>query len=749
MGLTCEQEHVAETLLKHNAVHVMACAGSGKTTVILHAAERLFKETGQKSILLAYNVNLQYEVTQKLKRKYPNIDNRPIEHVCTAHSFCHRFFVNPNGSRVVKPGTNKPLVCTNDIVMHEFVSNPRLVANFNFTRNIGCLIFDEAQDLNELLVQLLKRAYKELYRRNPKIKCLLTGDLRQTIYQFRRSEAKYLQDPDTHIYRSIAKDLNVDPIRSVPCALTRTFRPLNRHLSDAVQMLSNPRDIELFWNIPKQTQFKDAKDTYLVGSDVKYTEPVRFIDIQNFTTFQPGHGKIYHHHQFNLTVQDILRRLKLKQSQIMSLALSVANGNAWVIRLHNFLNRKFDIEFCDNTTSSRLQHNKQLLCSTIHSSKGLERDMVILFALSGYHELREFELSRYRGRVHDPFVIDNLMHVGLTRARKYMIVVWNSADPYSTFVNLRRGLRCRIWANLHNEPSIRRHVSVNKLAYNANPLIEQCRLDSWCDVKTGFVEGVEALNCDVGERFIVKDPESSVQNNFSNLVGMACEYYLLDLLNIENPSNGIFDKVQCHLQTLSSSDVSKSRIPVKFFLNTADSSFLTFLKQACLREAHTFTYRNYYINRRWLSQTQSSIRSIADVLTASSGVLRTTFMTFLKQVLDIDISNHDIKAAIPLRTNWFIQGRDRGIDIKLSGELDFLINGNVILELKFASSITYDFIYQTALYMLVWRHCFPARQKVDRAYVFNLNSGQYVCITVDEKLDSKEILNAILSNEFK
>ena len=88
---TEEQEAVISS--KHNRIVCLACAGSGKTTVLIERVNRLISEgiSHNHILILTFTNAAAHEMKQRYCFKY---GSRCIPMFCTFHSFCYQLILN-------------------------------------------------------------------------------------------------------------------------------------------------------------------------------------------------------------------------------------------------------------------------------------------------------------------------------------------------------------------------------------------------------------------------------------------------------------------------------------------------------------------------------------------------------------------------------------------------------------------------------------------------------------------------------
>ena len=155
-----EEQLAVVNEFSNNNVVVNSCAGSGKTTTVLHMAR---KYNNRSTLLLTYNARLKIETREKAESL--GLNNLEVH---TYHSFCVRYLDSK---------------CFTD---QGIIKN----INKNFRKfDFDSLIMDEFQDSTKLYFDIVLKIIKVL--NNPWI-CII-GDRNQSIYQFNGADSRYIE----------------------------------------------------------------------------------------------------------------------------------------------------------------------------------------------------------------------------------------------------------------------------------------------------------------------------------------------------------------------------------------------------------------------------------------------------------------------------------------------------------------------------------------------------------------------------
>jgi hypothetical protein len=369
-----EQQAVLDHVRRGSNVVVEACAGSGKSTTILslaHAFPHL------RILQFTYNKMLRLEIKDKVATlKLTNLD------VHTFHSFA------------VKHYTDEAAVDTG--IRHLLTANlsPR-----HPIPSYDIIVLDECQDMTPLFFQLVHKALEDLIDTaasaapsGHKVQFVVLGDARQTLYEFKGADARYL---------TLADALwPCNPHLRSPtfqrCTLRTSYR-LTKPMASFVNHVLLGKD--------------DNNKMMLANRDgppVTYLRNTRN-NIENII--------LYH-------IKHFLNKGDLP-SDFFILAYSVKSGNHNIVRLANRLveeNIPIHIPAFETDEMDDCVIDGKVVFSSFHTAKGRERKHVFIvgfdtsyFSFSGGQEKQ---------------VCPNTLYVGCTRATQNLFVCeYDSACP--------------------------------------------------------------------------------------------------------------------------------------------------------------------------------------------------------------------------------------------------------------------------------------------------------------------------------
>jgi len=245
-------------------------------------------------------------------------------------------------------------------------------------KHIKYLIIDEANDLNQYQFEFCSYYYNEI-----KSNVYFIGDINQNIYQFRGSSGKYLKNFNQYFTNSSNYNLPVNYRSSKSItSLCNHFLKLN---GSKILSISNNTDETI------KPELKQFSNYYSMCE--KIIEIIQSADCQNH----------------NIAI------------------LSRNNKTAGSISKY-LIKRKISVQLEDNErekNNSRI-HKNHIFCSTIHKSKGLEFEKVILLGLDDYYD---YTLTNNKKTA-----LCNLIYVGLSRAKKNLYIFNYGKSNFTKYI---------------------------------------------------------------------------------------------------------------------------------------------------------------------------------------------------------------------------------------------------------------------------------------------------------------------------
>lgn len=356
-----EQQYVIDKLKDGYNVICSAVAGSGKSSTILAAAKQF---PDKKIIQLTYNSELRAENIEKVKAMgLTNIE------VHTFHSLGFHYYSKE---------------CNTDTGIRKVLKNDMKPVR-NIIRFDMCML-DEYQDNTPLYYRLIKKFLEDGGR---PIQLLILGDVRQSLYEFKGSDSRFLSLGD-----KVWGDFNfIKDKRFIHCTLKMSYR-----ITDQVSSFVN----------------KTMLNEELMLS-CKSGEPVVYYRGNPHNT-----GKYIVHNIKQLLDAGV------KPNDIFILTASVKSSivksieNALVTNDVPCYVPTFDIGKLDKRII-----NGKVVFSTFHSSKGRQRPYVFVLGFDNDY------YKRFARDETDMSVCPNVFYVATTRASCKLFVIEFENNRYS------------------------------------------------------------------------------------------------------------------------------------------------------------------------------------------------------------------------------------------------------------------------------------------------------------------------------
>ncbi|KAL7804678.1 P-loop containing nucleoside triphosphate hydrolase protein [Trichoderma aethiopicum] len=350
-----EQQKVVKLCIEHNVV-VSARPGSGKTAT----AEAIVAAYPHLRVaVLCYSKGLQLD-TQRRLSKYPNVE------AFTFHKMARLLFERAMELNKLPRGQFEPF----DII-----------------------VLDEFQDCTDLLFKLVNIFIRsnESKRGGQSARFVVLGDERQSIFQFRGADYRYLT---------------------------------------AAPELLGPLSSASFVQLPLDQSFRLSQETVQFVNEV-------FLGGEAYISSSKSGPKpiILNCDPFNeyKLAKELLPLIKHHGAKNTAIIAPAVRNNKPLKRLANVLVEKLGVPIAEPIDDEGPLHDdviKGKLCiSTIHQFKGRERDLTIVFGMDA-------SFFKYAGRHLPDDRCPNEVFVALTRAVEQLVLVHNVESKPMPFVNL-------------------------------------------------------------------------------------------------------------------------------------------------------------------------------------------------------------------------------------------------------------------------------------------------------------------------
>ena len=428
MQYSDEQAFIIESCVKDNNVIVDAVAGSGKTTTMLGIAEAL----PNKLVLgVLYNRSLKEEVRDKAaKRELINLE------VHNYHALAKKYYDESihDDQGILKAITeNKP----------PKKALPRW----------GRFVLDEVQDMSPTYFSLICKVIVDL--NNPDLKLTVMGDRFQSIYEYMNSDSRFL----THAEK-LYKPVKGNWVHATLSVSYRCSQSICSFINDC--LLGYKR----------------------MTSGIKTpSTPVNYI-----------HGNSFEVHSLLVTLIKTHIRCGAKPDDIFVLVPStkVSRSNTPAKLLENALvDEQLPVFVPTNEVMELNSHqesptNGKIVITTYHQSKGLERDIVIVYSFDESY-------NQYYNKDGDQNMLSAAMYVALTRARKQLYVLHDRKSAPLNFFAPPRGTYVKFMTTrgvpligLPQTTAVSTGIRINLRKFNASQLTDYLTPEAVMEARAHF-----------------------------------------------------------------------------------------------------------------------------------------------------------------------------------------------------------------------------------------------------------------------
>lgn len=557
--------------------------------------------------------------------------------------------------------------CINDLMMYECVNSDSNHSSINY----DIIIIDEAQDMTDIMYLFIKKILPE----NSKL--MLVGDKYQNIYRFNGATSEYLEHPEKYF--------------------DRTFTHLTLQMS---YRLTNQMSNFINRNVMHQERIKTCKEgdkVSIVFSFDNYIDKVKYFSNKIIELIKSG-----------VDINDI-----------MVLSYSVRNPSAAkCVSLIKKLT-KIDVYLHADDDSSINEEccKNKLLFSSIHQSKGLERDYIFLLTFdTGY-------CYAWNDYLHE---LNNLFYVALTRAKKKLTIFIRNV--YYNFSNKKRIYEPFPFISFTDEDYIEYH---NKIIFEPTLKEEDISPRKKTDVSS-----------------ICKFVSSEIAHKLQRYIDVE-----------EVPSKRIKLNIQSISNNEEVSDISGNAVTAMFgindinvikYINELKKSYCKFKKDWYKHDyvkipdsiktikdmLKLMTYVEYNDNElvhkplqlslsdfNWITNDQYEImKSVAEENLKGFGSFEKPINVIIEKVANCNKS---------VFNNNIVLNNKYSID-EITGRIDMINNDDDIVEFKLVNTITNTHIYQALLYAFM--------KNKNTALIYNIKSGELLRITCNHPQEVLELL---------
>lgn len=493
-------------------IRIIACAGSGKTTTIICRIKYLVDNgiDPQRIILTTFNVDASESMKKRILKVFgymPKITIGTIDSI--ACKFYMQYFKKDYYIGVSEYTTE----------LSTYLKSPMGV---NITNNYDYLFFDEFQDCNNIQFEILKAFDKA------SCKITVIGDDAQNIYQWRGSNIDYILNYETHIENTVTHKL-VNNYRSTPEIINLANASIS-HNTDQI-----PKDM-----LPTNSSINEKP-------------------------------KIVKHMSENIQAEEIIKKILYYNSlNIKFESISVISRINYPLKIIEEELEKYNRNHIDKQIpyvaliTDDIRDSKPKICeshiclTTIHKSKGLEWDVVILVSCNDeIFPTKTDKISLEEER--------RLFYVGVTRAKRYLTISFTS-NSLSRFVS-------ELPTNLYEFPNMKQKYLVTrnerdiKLKTSVSELIEMLESKDIEHMRlTGIIPNMNPVEYKVHIPFTYNQIISKyyLQTDFGQFI----DRFLCREFGYQNSSTGgLNDNVACRVINSLTLPYNELSIYLKYNIN--------------------------------------------------------------------------------------------------------------------------------------------------------------------------------------
>ena len=447
--LSDQQRAIVNEALTRNMC-IIACAGSGKTTTIIHRINYLLTihhVPASDIILTTFTRNAADDMAKKIEALCGTAASGIV--IGTLDSISQRVMRVIHDTRGVE---RKYDFTQYQRLFYEYLSTDEGQA---YARMFGYFFFDEFQDANELQYQILCQFERA------GVVVVVIGDDSQNIYSFRGSNIKYIIDfkknfPSTAVH-----------------ILSNNYRSTPQIIAVANESISNNRIQIQKKMIPNAPAVMQADGTPMLPHVIYHKnldEECKFVCAMIHTKLR---GLVVGHRLHEIA---ILSRNNMPLKMMETFLCKSGLNNMYV-----------DID--DKTYIRNMARKNKIVLCTVHGAKGLEWDHVFIIGCSDKY----FPMDKRANSVVED---RRLFYVAVTRAKKSLFIHYSGQERVITSKFLSDRISFRKSTDMKHHPS--RYVQeiprelFKFLACDPSSFVHN--ITSGVVVKTGLTDLIKALN---------------------------------------------------------------------------------------------------------------------------------------------------------------------------------------------------------------------------------------------------------------
>jgi hypothetical protein len=642
-----EQQHIYELAQQGYNVVVQAVAGTGKTTTVLGIAQ---KEPTKKILQVTYNKALRKDVQDSVKEQ--SIENVVIH---TFHSLAKYYYLEYGY-------TDKEI---RKMLLKQ--QKPRIAI-----QSFDMLVIDETQDMTLLYFQLL---IKFLIDYNKPIQLLILGDKKQSLYEFKGSDERYLT--------------RAEEIWSRLPYLKQPFKHTEMHMSYRItnQMASFVNNVLL-----GEQRMNACRE----GPKVEY---VRYNQM-NAT---------------NVLEYQITNALKngLTPGDIFIIAASVKGKNPDIVRIENLLVNKLNLPcHIPNQESEQLDprvSDNKITFATMHGVKGRGRKFVCLLGCDNSYFM-------FYNRNGDKYECPNTIYVGATRGSQQLILFENcdseTSRPMPFLHQSHKQMKNKEYMRFRGDEQLLPQLTkdqekkLQRIPLRRVNVTDLTRFisEETLDILSPLLDSIyfktelDLLPLDIPT---VMESSQGMFEEVSDINGIALPAYYFDkFLNDEEALESQGDQLLFHIDTLLDDKSNKKqfflqkRQDLPDTLTTIQDYLLACNLLVSIQEQLTFKLKqiDHY---NWLQETmiEQCKKSFDVVLNDELSGHLTPEINIVEE--DEEDVHDDINMAIKEKMSLSYR-------IKFKGRVD-LVTERSVFELKCTTETTIEHFIQVAIYAWLWK----------------------------------------------